>query len=683
MSSRAPHSIALRGALIAALAGALVAPQAAALPDAPPLGDAEYFAFADRIVAGVHIDWSDELGMYVSPGNGSAVRMNANLLLLHAVAARAGHDGASRQDARAQMLLETFTHRPSSVLADPARAAASSPGRSICWTRDLASQRLDHLSSDSQVAEALGWAWRARHRLGLPDALAARVASTVDRCARHAAWRYPKALLNQFNWNAQLYAHAAAVTGHRELLRRDYRRQLVRFATGITRPLRHMRSPNLGPGYAFRYAPHKSPRAALNLDTPEYANIVASAFQYHPAALRAGMAPLRDRHMRLLRAWVTRLLSGAWTHAGYLNWDTGYGSGRWHSGQYWAFAQQGLLGIAVAPDYWASPAYGGWAKALFDRGLLLYDRWAREAGEPLAPRRVFGVFSQHQDYNLYATRMAANAARAVALGLGRMTATDPPPLYAFDPDTGRLAVTTPAYSTAIVPDNRGAFAYGGIDLARLYGPGQRVAGTIGGVPPHAFGARVLDAAGHELLASQRTRGRLRVVRSPHGRARHPRPYAAAPPAGPFDIVVALGRARRGGLGIVTRHRFERRAIDAAWRVTCAGACGPRVVEVDLPTWGADAAIEVVRTDGARVRLAGDGADPAAVVALRDVRRIELGARDGGGYTVRPTSASGRGVLAVLATAPQPTAPDPGPTLALRLPARAREQELALRITPGA
>ena len=63
--------------------------------------------------------------MYVSPGNGSAVRMNANLLLIHAVAARAGHDGAARQDARARVLLETLTRAPSLVLAartaDPTR----------------------------------------------------------------------------------------------------------------------------------------------------------------------------------------------------------------------------------------------------------------------------------------------------------------------------------------------------------------------------------------------------------------------------------------------------------------------------------------------------------------------------------------------------------------------------------
>ena len=70
----------------------------------------------------------------------------------------------------------------------------------------------------------------------------------------------------------------------------------------------------------------------------------------------------------------------------------------------------------------------------------------------------------------------ANAARAVDAGLGRKPGQVPPPLYAFDPDTGRLAVTTPTYNTAIVAVNQRAFPYGGLDLARLFDGTQEVAG---------------------------------------------------------------------------------------------------------------------------------------------------------------------------------------------------------------
>src|SRR5918992_763630 len=96
---------------------------------------------------------------------------------------------------------------------------------------------------------------------------------------------------------------------------------------------------------------------------------------------------------------------------------------------------------------------------------------------------------------------AANAVRAAAGGLGRMTGDRPPPFYAFDADIGRLAISTPRYGTAVVVVNRGAFPYGGIELARLYdGEGDPVGG-IGARPPAAFGVVVRDARGRHVLAS--------------------------------------------------------------------------------------------------------------------------------------------------------------------------------------
>ena len=41
--------------------------------------------------------------------------------------------------------------------------------------------------------------------------------------------------------------------------------------------------------------------------------------------------------------------------------------------------------------------------------------------------------------------MAANAVRAIALGPGARAAEDPPPLYSYDVESGRPAVTTPRY----------------------------------------------------------------------------------------------------------------------------------------------------------------------------------------------------------------------------------------------
>jgi hypothetical protein len=91
---------------------------------------------------------------------------------------------------------------------------------------------------------------------------------------------------------------------------------------------------------------------------------------------------------------------------------------------------------------------------------------------------------------------------AAQRGLAGPPATRPPALYAYDPDTGRLAVTTPAYNTAIVAVNQRAFPYGGLDLARLFDGRQEVAGSIGGVAPAAFGLSVRDRAGRRLVSTQ-------------------------------------------------------------------------------------------------------------------------------------------------------------------------------------
>ena len=108
-------------------------------------------------------------------------------------------------------------------------------------------------------------------------------------------------------------------------------------------------------------------------------------------------------------------------------------------------------------------------------------------------------------------------------GLGRRARLRPPALYAYDPDIGRLAVTTPAYNTAIIAVNQRAFPYGGVELARLFDGDQRVAANIGGVGNAAFGVRVRDAAGRVVLSSQTARAGgqpavtpLRLTRAPSG-----------------------------------------------------------------------------------------------------------------------------------------------------------------------
>ena len=157
---------------------------------------------------------------------------------------------------------------------------------------------------------------------------------------------------------------------------------------------------------------------------------------------------------------------------------------------------------------------------------------------------------------LFAARMQANAVRAVALGLGGMQAPEPPPLYSFDGDIGRLAVTTKHYSTAVLPVSQRAFPYGGMELCRLYDGDQRVVSNVGGRPWASFGVLVRQR-GKEIATSQRPkavpplRPPLRLLSSPHGRVDLAQPYPPRPYAGPFETLIAQGRT--GSDEVVRRH----------------------------------------------------------------------------------------------------------------------------------
>jgi hypothetical protein len=656
---------------------------------APPFSDDDYWAFADRLAAALDSRWDADKGAYRSIGGTDAsvrynIRYNAQLLLVHSVAALKQHEGASRRDERARTLVKRLTHSPA---WGPTGKNTNVHRPAVCWATDVFSGDKGHMSLDSKVAEALTYAWRARKQLGLAPAAVKSIARRIDQCAHKPLWRYPSLTGNQINWFSELYASDATVTGNASLLRRDYRDQLVRFTNAIEHPMRKRRSPNLGPGYEFHYHPELPGSAAINLVSPEYANIVAQALQYYDFAVRRGMRPLPGHDVRLIRAWVSRILGGYWTHAGYLNWDTGLGKSRWNSAQYWAFAQEGLQALTISQRFWPRQEYGRWTKDLFDRGLLLYLRLANQAGTPIAPSKMWGITSDMEEYDCYTTRIMANAARAIAFGMGSMPATDPPPLYSFDYDTGRLAVSTPTYSTALVPYNRGAFPYGGLDPVRLFGAGQQPVGSLGGVPPEAMGVVVRNSAGKELLATSRSLhtgvGRpLSLIASPRGKVTRPRAYPVKPYAGPFTRLEAVGSVRRGPLTITAHHTFTAGSILSRWRVACENArCDDRII-LHFPAYGTDAAIDAVLHGGERVRLAGPGADPARVVTAGEVARLVLGTQPG--YSIEFSVIQAAAELKVVDANKQKTNPTPGPTLAieLSLPLGFKSRTIEARVLPG-
>ena len=353
-------------------------------------------------------------------------------------------------------------------------------------------------------------------------------------------FRYPNIRLNQINFAAEIQACAVSMTDDPTLLRRDYRLQLTRFLRGAKRAVRPWRIPNLGPSYNFHRNPFQRAGVGQNIESAEYASIVLDVIYYYEQARARGMKPISVAHGRTLRAFVRRSLSAYWTHSGYLNWDTGLYLYRWHLSRYWAWSCQGLLAIASSKNF-VRDDERRWAKHMFDRSLSLYERfterWDDDRREPGSS--LYGVttkFSEGKHFEL--ARFQALAAEAILRGMGDDPAVEPPPLYAFDPSIGRLAITTPTYNTAIVAVSNGAFPYGGIDIARWFDSRQRVISHIGGRAPAGFGLTVRAPNGQLVTASQRPRtrlspGRLPIIlnKSPQGPITRMKRYPSSPHAG--------------------------------------------------------------------------------------------------------------------------------------------------------
>jgi hypothetical protein len=270
--------------------------------------------------------------------------------------------------------------------------------------------------------------------------------------------------------------------------------------------------------------------------------------------------------------------------------------------------------------------------------------------------------------------MESDAARAIAAGLGSARAVEPPPLYSFDPDTGRLAVTTPAYNTAVVPSSRGAFPYGGIELARFYDSLQRPVGGIGGRPPSAFGLLVRDISGRRVFASQlHDRGRLWLTRAPHGVSASASAWNGRAYAGAFHDLRARGISRGGGWVARVSHRFTASWVETSWQARRSSPGSARAtMDVLFPTGSRDASVVAEMRDGRSVRVG------SVRMALRDVARFRVG-----GYVVVPRSRPRGATVHVLHPRPQSSQPTPGPTLAIQLvrAGRARSASFRARVLP--
>ena len=635
--------------------------------------DGGYWAFADRCQRLLDDLWSPGIGHYMSGGRGET-SINANLLFTHATAALAGHRGASRQDARARTialrLCQVPPWRPAGTGVPPTSDRRDQT-HDWGWGATLDSHEHQHVAIDAAVVRGLAQAWLARDALGLDAASSAALADAVHRCATSPFYAYPVLRLNQINWPLEIFHWAALVTGDHRLLHHETRLQLGRFADALTRVVPPFRIPLTGPGYRFHYLPGDRADARANLDSPEYATAVCGVLQFYEPALRTGMDPLLPRQRAALLAWVERVLCGYFTHAGYLNWDTGASFRRWHQSTKFTLAQNALLGIATTPSLQPAPEHGRWARYLFDRGLGLFDRWSH-GGEELPPPVLFGVTHTPgglSEARVSAARIQANAARAAALGLGALPSEAPPPLYAYDPDVGRLAVTTPTYSTAVTVVDRERLPYGGAELARLFDGEMRVAAGIGGRPPASFG--VVARGPGRVVASQRgwprgslRRPPLRLLEAPRGAVARPEAYPARPYAGAFRRLEAEVVTRDRALTIITRHRFRADHIETRWTIEPRRrARGRWSLEVLFPSTGSEATIT---------------ANGRPLDELGDVRWLHVASAESG-YVIVPLDPVAR--VRLIQPAPQDSAPDPGPTLAIAL-GRLRPLRFAVRIAPA-
>ena len=648
----------MRRALIAALLLLAAGPPATALA----YDDAGYLAYADRMQERLDPLWDERTGQYRPGPGGVDALINSLLLLTHSVAAHQGHTGASRNDHRARLIARALVSPPVFIERPAPHPAAGSQTHAPGWTSSMGNAEAgQHLVFDAEIVDGLVHAWKARRALGLSKETAAKIADRIHRVASSRFFRWPTMRLNQVNWYALMYAADATVTGRPTLLRRDLRAQLARFVRGR----------NFGAGLRFQYLPHVAAYARSNLDSAEYANIVLSLLRFYNQARRAGMAPLARAGRGLVRRWERRAIAGYWTHAGYLNWDTGLGFERWHQAKKLGLAQQALIGIAQTRSLQPGSEWGRWAKWMLDRGLQFYERLP--AGEGGLPHPVlFKLFTVPQSVGsarLAAARLEANAARALEAGLGHMRGAAPPPLYAFDPDIGRLAVTTPVYNTAILAVNQRAVPYGGIELARLFDGDQRVAANVGGRAPAAFGLLVRQPDGRRVFSSQTARARtdpavtpLRLTRAPSGTGA----TAATAPGGkvfarPFKDLRARGTLTAGRFQAVTSHRFTASTIETNWRLERRYGRARLGVDVLLPSWGARSArVVAVLHDGSRLSLRGVGA-----LRLSRVARFEI-TSEHSGYTVVPLRRPPGAVARVLLPSRQSSDPDPGPTLAIEI-----------------
>jgi hypothetical protein len=577
--------------------------------------------------------WDDRVGAYVSPGGRVSTRLNSELLRIHAAAAQAGYTGPARNDGRLRRIAAYLTG-PAYIGSPDGERFGSSRHNAIHipgWRQSSAPVVNQHPSIDAAVARGLRATWLARTPASLPGTTEEAIRATVGAVASSRAFRAPERLLNQINWNADLYAAAATVTGDAKLLREDYRAQLDWFVAHAHVPVRPGGTPNLSGGNGFTYQPEDDRTATLNRsDTVEYASIVLGSLRYYDEAVRAGMEPLNPEDRATLRAWAEHTLDADWTASGYLNWETGKAGSRLHLRQYWALALDGAVAAArSAADLTGLPPSEG--DELLSRADALFRRWAAREGSVLLPATAFGFPSRfasvRNNRTTASVRLAATVAEwAASCGCGgRLPAADPStaPLHvALDGELRRLAVNGPSYSTAISPV--AVPTGGGLEPGWLLDHQARPLGALGGGGPGTLGLK-LSRGGRDVLDTQPGQGRsdALALRPVDG---EPRTFSGRV-VGPKAVVRVTHRFEVDR--IVTRYVVDpQRPVDVEVRIPSAGGegtvrcAGNTVLDhaETIPGCRRGRDLLVQASGGASMHVAFEGLPTRADVSLRRARQ---------------------------------------------------------------
>jgi hypothetical protein len=144
---------------------------ASGAPVSAGLDDAGYLRVADALVSRIEVHWDDRLQRYQPGAGGTITETNADLLLVHAVAALAGHQGRSRNDARARAIARFLTsHKIWHGGSRPGwKAAPNNIGM--------------HVVFEAEAAEGLATAYIARDALRLDPRTVQLIQEQYGRCS--------------------------------------------------------------------------------------------------------------------------------------------------------------------------------------------------------------------------------------------------------------------------------------------------------------------------------------------------------------------------------------------------------------------------------------------------------------------------------------------------------------------